>query len=150
MPFYFAYGSNLLRSRLQARIGAWGKTHRVSKPNSALIFACSYSGHTSGKATIVARRGSTIHGIIVSVTKEQLYQLDKYEGVDLGAYVRRMLWVRLRNNKRKKAVGYVMPQIICLERPTDQYLGYILNGLKDWGFSEKVITAVQKTADEMR
>lgn len=143
MPFYFAYGSNLLRLRLRKRVGSYGAAYKARKPNTTIVFARSYGGHRSGKANIVNRRGHTVYGVLYGLTDQQLDELDRHEGVDEGAYVRRTVFVRLRNGRRKKAIAYVMPKIISLDMPDQKYLGNIIKGLNKWGFSRKIINDVR-------
>lgn len=71
---YFAYGSNLLTRRLEARIGHTDfiRTYRLQDYN--LVFNC------GGFANIEPSEGSYVDGALYTMTSDQMSELNRFEG----------------------------------------------------------------------
>ncbi len=143
--WYFAYGSNLKKERLRRRIGEWKEAKKANLKNYELTFAKGYYGHSSGKADIKLKQGSLVRGAVYRLTKEQLDSLDGPEGVALGVYVRIPIVVDIDGDSAP-AETYVMKKEISQLKPSEEYLGYILEGLAEHGYSEVIIDGVRKIA----
>lgn len=77
--FYFAYGSNMLTSRLTDRVG------EVRLIGSALLQGYNLAfnklgGDGTGKANIMQQDGGCIVGVVYKLTKYQMKKLDPFEG----------------------------------------------------------------------
>jgi gamma-glutamylcyclotransferase (GGCT)/AIG2-like uncharacterized protein YtfP len=82
---YFAYGSNMLRERLHARVGRALHLGRAHLPGYHLAFA-KRSRDGSGKCTLFTQpRGAGVWGVVFALTPRQKGVLDEYEGVDYTA-----------------------------------------------------------------
>lgn len=77
---YFAYGSNMLTERLQARC----RSARLRGPAQADGFTLSFSKRSddgSGKATVVASDASAcVYGVVFDIDEGDVYNLDRSEG----------------------------------------------------------------------
>lgn len=81
---YFAYGSNMLAERLQARIKSEHpilyalKRHRLRFHKR--------SSDCSGKCNVVCtgQDSDVVHGVIFDVPEDQIRKLDRFEGVGCG------------------------------------------------------------------
>ena len=85
---YFAYGSNMLAERLQARITAENPT-RYSLECHRLRFH-KRSSDCSGKCNVIftGQSSDVVHGVIFDVPENQITELDTHEGVGFG-YIRK-------------------------------------------------------------
>lgn len=72
---YFAYGSNLLSSRLRFRIGSANFVQNYRLPDYELVFNCNQY------ANIISSKGSYVDGTLYSITAEQLSILNRYEAL---------------------------------------------------------------------
>ena len=78
--FYFAYGSNMLPTRLLGRCpSAKAVGLGVARAWSLEFSKASKDG--SGKATLVAAPNSAIPGVIFEIDLSEREQLDQHEGV---------------------------------------------------------------------
>ncbi|XP_068584649.1 gamma-glutamylcyclotransferase a [Cebidichthys violaceus] len=87
---YFAFGSNLLKERLQLanRSAVFHTTGRL-KDHELNFGLCEKSGYTAwhgGVATIASCPGEDVWGVIWTLSNEDLPRLDKQEGVNIGIY----------------------------------------------------------------
>lgn len=82
MPLYFAYGSNLSPAQMQRRC-----------PGARAVGVARLDGwrfHITvrGGANVVRRRGATTYGVVWRLTPRHIAELDRWEGVAVGAYRR--------------------------------------------------------------
>jgi gamma-glutamylcyclotransferase len=78
---YFAYGSNMLRERLRARVPSAGAIGVAMLPDYRLDFA-KVSTDKSGKADVVRVPGSSTYGVLFELDERELAALDRAEGAD--------------------------------------------------------------------
>lgn len=86
---YFAYGSNMDAKQLANRVG--------EAPNLGVGSLIGYQFRINGRgvATIATDTASTVHGVVWELSTEQLAEMDRFEGVRKGCYVRSSLSVRI-------------------------------------------------------
>jgi gamma-glutamylcyclotransferase (GGCT)/AIG2-like uncharacterized protein YtfP len=143
--WYFAYGSNLKRDRLRERIGEWKQEQRAILKGFSLTFAKGYSNHESGYANIKACSDNEVEGAVYLITEDQFIKLDAKEGVGLGVYRMRPVYVET-DGKRIPATTYEMNKEVCTLRPSADYLNLVLDGLKEHGYAESTIKKVEAIA----
>ncbi|NGP89720.1 gamma-glutamylcyclotransferase family protein [Fodinibius halophilus] len=80
---YFAYGSNLLTSRLKKRVPSASKLNNALLPDYSLTFN-KKSKDGSGKCSIIPNAGSVVHGVIFEIDENEKYRLDRAEGLGFG------------------------------------------------------------------
>jgi len=141
MVWYFAYGSNLDMDRFRKRIGVWQETKRATLKDYRLSF------DSRGKADILEQKGERVWGAVYEVTEDQLKILDGFEGVHNGIYKRIHVNVECRG-KTEPAIAYVKVKKIGFHPPDDEYLNYILRGLKQHGYGEETIEVVRAEAHQ--
>jgi len=139
MVWYFAYGSNLDMDRLRERIGEWQDDKRATLKDHRLTF------DSGGKADILEQRGERVWGAVYEVTEAQLGVLDRFEGVHSGVYKRVRVNVEC-NGKTEPVITYVKAEKTSFHPPDDEYLNYILRGLKQHGYDEGTIEMVRAIA----
>ncbi|XP_076868249.1 gamma-glutamylcyclotransferase [Brachyhypopomus gauderio] len=88
--FYFAYGSNLLKERLQLENPS-ARIHCVAKLQDYKLAFGNHKGQVSrrwhgGVATIEPRPGAEVWGLVWRMNTPDLENLDRQEGVKQGIY----------------------------------------------------------------
>src|SRR4051812_40050950 len=84
-PLYFAFGSNLLKARINARIGHLGPIEKAGNfilQGYELLFNCS-PNRRFPYANISEKLGSCVHGVLYKINEHQIHELDRYEGYPL-------------------------------------------------------------------
>ena len=79
---YFSYGSNMASAGMAERCAAPSVLGVATVPGYRFGIA------KQGYATMVPEPGSSVHGLLWSLTEEDLAALDHYEGVPAGHYTR--------------------------------------------------------------
>jgi len=83
MMKYFAYGSNLLPSRIQQRLGPIVSIGNAILIDHQLNFS-KVSSDASGKCTIWPFAGQSVYGVVYDLALESKNLLDEIEGVGKG------------------------------------------------------------------
>jgi cation transport regulator ChaC len=127
---YFAYGSNMLSSRLIARCNSARVLGAATAKNHTTEFS-KPSKDKSGKATLNSSVGLDVHthGVLFEIKKAELQSLDKAEGAGYG-YVRNDTFsvVRCGDSEAVTAVTYIANKPQAELRPFDWYLALVVAG----------------------
>lgn len=101
---YFAYGSNMLTERLQARVSSAKNPRSLTLPRYRLRFH-KKSTDCSGKCNIIATACDcdVVHGVLFEIEDTQICKLDDAEGVGYG-YRRDEITVSLCGTESKAFV----------------------------------------------
>lgn len=123
---YFAYGSNMLTSRLVARCASAQYIGNASVENYALKFS-KKSLDGSGKATLVGTTNGTVQGALFEVEQSERAFLDKAEGSD---YERVDDFIVRISSTGEEIVSstYVAVNTYDALRPYDWYLALVIAG----------------------
>ena len=146
---YFAYGSNMLAERLQARCPSAKPRWVASASNYALTF-CKKSKDGSGKATLSScptdRR--PVFGIVFDLDEYELPKLDKAEGAGNGYDRVDDFQVRIEGCREPlRTVTYIAdPAVIDPNlKPYDWYLNLIVAGARQHKLPPQYIQAIEAT-----
>jgi gamma-glutamylcyclotransferase (GGCT)/AIG2-like uncharacterized protein YtfP len=120
----FAYGSNMDESQFTDRVG------KVTPPTIASLPDWQFRINTRRVATIVPNPGSTVHGVIWSLTADQFRKLDVVEGVASGVYHHHDVVVRA-DSETICAAAYVARDSEP-GSPREGYLERILLAARRW------------------
>ena len=144
--YYFAYGSNMLTTRLKPRcpgaipVGpghADGTVIEFSKP--------SIDG--SGKATLREEAGGRTAGMLFEIPKAELGRLDSCEGVGKGYERRDAFPVRLMDGDEiVQAAAYLATSPDRSLKPYDWYLALVIAGTHEHGLGDDHLSALQRLA----
>jgi len=125
MPFYFAYGSNMHRTRIERRLGPVkdlgrgrldGFRHRFDK--------CGDDGTAKGNVSPAA--GGAVHGVLYELTGEQLQRL---AGFERGYRCEVRVVVRLATGERIAAVAFEADPEVPRWPPSQAYLEHYRCGM---------------------
>ncbi|KAG7475558.1 gamma-glutamylcyclotransferase-like [Solea senegalensis] len=127
---YFAYGSNLLKERLQLKnpsaavhCVAWLKDYKLGFGNYKGVTSKRWHG---GVATIEHSPGDEVWGVVWSMNMSDLESLDRQENVTLGGY--RPVEVSVKTKGQElKCRTYIMNNCVYAP-PSPQYLQVIVMG----------------------
>ena len=125
-PLYFAYGSNLLSSRMCARVpsaravgAAWADGHRLSLGKTGR--------DGSGKATLVADPDARVWGVLYAIDPAHWKRLDGFE----PGYTRTALVVTTRSHESMRASTYVAPPTASDPVAFAWYKRFIVDGARE-------------------
>jgi gamma-glutamylcyclotransferase len=145
---YFAYGSNMSRARLQARIptaqsigAAWMDGWRL---------ACNKRGvDGTGKANLVSAVGFQAWGVLYRLDDDHWETLDTFE----PGYVRSMVKVNAYKgqqsvdlSKRESAQIYLATNVGSEIAPADWYREHLLIGAREHDLPEEIIRQIETLA----
>lgn len=148
LHYVFMYGSNLLKSRLQARVQNWngryqrgilsGYELRFNKRSQLQVVA----------ANVMPRSTHQVWGILVELDADDLEQMDIYEGYP-NHYNRVQLPIRLEDTGEVMAYVYVANPTKILEghSPRREYLNYVLQGALSCGLPLNYIRRVERLGE---
>lgn len=143
---YFAYGSNLDVKQMVSRCPSAKPLCRATLRFHRLTYRANFSDR--GVATVVRneqRRGA-VYGALYQVSKEDMKQMDKYEGYP-STYFRAMMTVETKHGN-VKAIVYIMQDYFDPKKPSWEYLAKIQSGYRQWRIPLEKLE-IAPTADEM-
>lgn len=131
---YFAYGSNMLTSRLVARCASAKAIGLAYADGYAFAYA-KRSLDTSGKGALVPSASARAHGVLFSIDEAEKAILDRFEGPGY-ACLRGFDVVRVRDGTSLIATTYLAKEQVSELVPYDWYAALILAGAKEHGLLE--------------
>ena len=140
---YFAYGSNMLRERLLARVTT-AQAVAVGVVRDYRLDFAKLSVDGSGKGDMVASPGNGVWGVLYEFDASQKVDLDKHEG---RHYQPREVVVSTPSGEETAWAYIAEPhRRDPLKVPYDWYLALIIAGARQGGLPEAYIRAVEATA----
>jgi gamma-glutamylcyclotransferase len=137
--WYFAYGSNLSKQRMQQRTGVIPVSQRVFLRDYRLTF----NAHVGQEfyANIAPSIGDVVHGVIYRCNPTAMTALDRYEGVAQGCYRRVAVEVETEEGERIRAEVYIAGERYVSEggAPSTFYLGLISSGAREHDLPEQYV-----------
>lgn len=138
--YYFAYGSNMDINRLFKRC----PDAEIVGTGYIIGYKLNFRTNSSkkGVANIEVLDNNILTGIIYKISMKDLLILDKCEGHPT-TYKRTNIKMYCRKtDKEFMGITYIMQGNRKENLPTDEYLGYLLNGCKQFGLSANYIESV--------
>ncbi|MFH0712597.1 MAG: gamma-glutamylcyclotransferase family protein [Candidatus Jorgensenbacteria bacterium] len=145
--FYFAYGSNILRSRLENQKRRKRRIGQVIDHGTGVLFGYTIkfnktSIDRSGKTNIVKSDDLKVLGVIYELTDEQINLLEE---IEVG-YKRSPVDIVLESNTIRADTFFANPEKVKDGLfPTRDYLNFLILGAKEHDFSEDYIEFLEKT-----
>ncbi|MEM9487720.1 MAG: gamma-glutamylcyclotransferase family protein [Myxococcota bacterium] len=151
MVHYFAYGSNMLGQRLQARVGAVAVVGPARLDEHVHSF-CKLGRDGTGKGSITPCPGSAVYGVVYRLTDEQLTTLSSFE----GGYRQISLVVHcLGEDGDDGATGILAAESFCAIRPvtplapTAEYVAYYERGMSEHDLPAEYRAAILAQAHQL-
>ena len=146
--WYFAYGSNLSKERMQKRTGPIRAAHVAQLKGYRLAFNNTDTDGIETYANVVSTSGGVVWGVAYWCSPEALAALDRYERVGDGCYSREVVEIETADGECLQADVYIggQPFTIAEGRPNDWYLQIILTGAREHGLPAEYIRAIESLA----
>ncbi len=143
----FCYGSNLLRYRIESRIGKIRSKEVVKLYKYKLNFhKKSTDGSSKANIQYTGNEFDYVLGIIIQIDEYQKAKLDKFEGKGKGYNEQKVLIVK--NDDTELEVATYIANSESIEDnllPYDWYKAYIVLGALENRFSDEYIIALKNT-----
>jgi gamma-glutamylcyclotransferase len=142
MPHYFAYGSNMSRARLEARLGPVRDLGRARCPDRHHRFS-KLGRDGTGKGNIEVLAGALVWGVVYELGETQLERLAKFEFgyrgtlLDLG-----LAEPALERGGAVRAASFEALTPVAGLAPTRAYLEHYVAGIREHGIPEAYANAV--------
>ena len=131
---FFAYGSNLAKSAMNARAGGYLNATAARLPGYSLAIASQDARPTEfGVATLVENGSGTVSGAIYYLTPEEMAALDKQSGVP-NFYKRKEVMAALPDGGTVLAQAYFLSGSTHPAPPARTYYIAAQGGIKEWGY----------------
>lgn len=144
--FYFAYGSNMLTTRLKSRCPGAIPLGRADADGSIVEFS-KPSIDKSGKATLRLAAGGQTTGVLFEIPIAELDQLDSHEGVGSG-YERSDAFpvCLVDSGETIQATAYLATSPDSSLRPYDWYLALVIAGACEHGLGDDYLATLRRVA----
>jgi gamma-glutamylcyclotransferase (GGCT)/AIG2-like uncharacterized protein YtfP len=152
MPFYFAYGSSLLRAQMERRLMGNRPVTRAYLRGCRLAFMGNSIERKGPVVNLLPDPSRFIPGTLYELNEVMIQYLDRAEACEKGVYQKLDVTVEKDGGEKVAAVCYRLAQ----ENPPfgQPNLGYLLQvkqGYKEWGLPEDVLEeAVQWSKDNSK
>jgi gamma-glutamylcyclotransferase (GGCT)/AIG2-like uncharacterized protein YtfP len=155
--WYFAYGTNMDRERLELHRAIRVKeVRRGELDNHRIVFdKVSAIRPATGCANIVPEAGSRVLGVLYRIRDEDMEKMDIFEGVSSGRCHRERVLVRAEDNALIEAEVYVADETKAGLEPSFEYLEWVLKGAEESGLDEEYVertfrAPMRRAAEETR
>jgi len=136
---YFAYGSNMLTSRITKRIPSAKAVGRAALYNLCVLFN-KKSKDGSGKANLFPKTGFVTWGSLYEICADEINELDKIE----KGYIRKTVNVKKDNGEIIEAETYFSENIT--EKPVafDSYKQMVISGAIEQNLPSEYVLYLQQ------
>lgn len=142
---YFAYGSNMLRQRLDARCPHIELAGVAALADHRLTFDQYSPVDDSGKAGIEAAPGQVVHGVLWSLPPADWPALDRAEARGTG--YERVRWaVTLGDGRSLDVMTYLPLDMRSGLKPWDWYLNLVIAGAEQHGLPEAYVAWLKQVS----
>ena len=137
MPIYFAFGSNMSRSRLQARVGIVEVIGRATLTEHKHAFT-KLGADGTGKGNIEPCAGAVVHGAAYRLSTSQWHALAEFE----GGYRSCEVEIVRPAGQSLKARTFVAARPRKPSRPTDAYVDHYRAGVDEHGIDPAYLVLI--------
>ena len=142
--YYFAYGSNMLTTRLARRCPGASRVGRADAGDHAIEFS-KPSIDKSGKATLRHTTGGRTSGVLFKIPITERDQLDECEGVGNGYERCDAFPVRLLDDDEiLKATTYLATSTDSSLKPYDWYFALVIAGAQEHLLGDDYIAELRR------
>lgn len=144
MATYFAYGSNMLEERLQARCPSATCRGVGSLEDHTLVFPRRSEVLKCGVAGVQAATGERVFGVVYHLSAADLRRLDQFEGTSSGAYQREEVDILLPDGSTQRAFVYIATDTGRRYRPSREYLGFLIEGAEEHNLPPEYVERLRR------
>ncbi len=147
--YYFSYGSFLDFETLKKHCPSAEFVTKAILPNWEVQFNFMSRTYNGGVTGIEPALNKIVHGVVYSLTEDEMMHLDTIEGVPSGIYYRHTITVVDNGGKPMKVYTYRTTNPRGPFKPTKRYLTLMIRGAKAWGLDTEWIRELEsmETAD---
>lgn len=140
MPFYFAYGSSLLRAQMERRLMGNRPVTRATLKGYRLAFMGNSTERKGPIVNLLPDPSHFVPGTLYELNEVMIQYLDRAEACEKGTYKPLAVVVEKDGGEKVEAACYQLAR----ENPPpgNPNLGYLLQvkqGYKEWGLPEEVL-----------
>ena len=140
MPFYFAYGSSLLRSQMERRLMGNKPVTRATLKGYRLAFMGNSLERKGPVANLLPDPTRFIPGTLYELNEIMIVYLDRAEACEKGTYDKLDVTVEKDDGEKVEAVCYHLAQPNpSFGTPNLGYQMQVKQGYKEWGLPEEVL-----------
>ena len=150
--YYFAYGSNMLASRLSQERSVQG----LQKIGVATLkgYSLNYSKRGSdgtGKCNIQRADGGVVYGVLFKIPSSEMKKIDRAEGASMTPphYTRKQITVSV-GGRHIQAVTYMAQQQFVVQggylKPSQEYAGKVNSGARESGLPLSYLTHLKNAS----
>lgn len=126
---YFAYGSNLWLKQIALRCPS------SVKVGTGILNSYKWGITSRGYANVHPSSNDVVYGSVYALTEADEVEMDRYEGVSGGCYIKKDLDVKLLSTEGEgtmiRCLVYIDPTLEGHFKPRKEYIRRINSGLKD-------------------
>ena len=147
--YYFGYGSNLDEDYMRQWTPSLKFVSLARLPNFEIQFRKYSTDLEGGISSIIEKPGGMVQGVIYTIEKSEMEELDVLEDVPLGIYKRETFKVVSKNGTWYNADLYRVVNPKGPFTPSVKYLGYMIKGAKAQGINQSWIDYLEALRTEI-
>ena len=140
MPYYFAYGSSLLRSQMERRLMGNRPYRRAVLKGYRLAFMGQSIERKGAVANLVFDAFRYVPGMLYELDEVMIQYLDRAEAVEKGTYLKLEVEVEMDDGSKAPAVSYrLSAPDPPFGTPNLGYLMQVKQGYREWGLPDEIL-----------
>jgi|SRR5579871_1241317 len=140
MPFYFAYGSSLLRAQMERRLMGNRPVTRATLKGWRLAFMGNSTERKGPVVNLQPDPARFVPGTLYELNEVMIQYLDRAEACEKGTYKALDVEVEKDDGARVPATCYQLTAVDpVFGQPNLGYLLQVKQGYKEWGLPEEVL-----------
>ncbi len=149
MPYYFAYGSSLLRAQMERRIMGNKPVTRAALKGYRLAFMGNSTERKGPVVNLQTDPSRFVPGFLYELNEIMIEYLDRCEACEKGTYKKFEVAVEKDDGEKLPAVCYRLSgENPPFGTPNLGYLMQVKQGYKEWGLPEEVLEEAVKWSGE--
>lgn len=140
MPYYFAYGSSLLRSQMERRLMGNRPHTRAVLKGFRLAFMGNSQERKGATVNLIPDPARYVPGMLYELDEVMIQYLDRAEAVEKGTYQGLEVEVEMDDGNRVGAVSYrLSAPDPAFGQPNLGYLLQVKQGYREWGLPDEIL-----------
>jgi len=147
MPYYFAYGSSLLRAQMERRLMGNRPVTRAYLKGYRMAFMGHSAERKGPVVNLLPDPNRMVPGTLYELNEVMIQYLDRAEACEKGTYKPLEVTVEKDDGEKVAAVSYQLSaETPPFGQPNLGYLMQVRQGYKEWGLPEEVLEEALKMA----